>query len=114
MQHNLFQESLGTLNSRPSQPRRDRRPPHHSEVERVSPSKPARKPGSDALYLGHTDRVGYLAAGVGAVIQELSLRRASLEEAFMELTADSVQYSASGQLDRAIPEHEFAFAAAGK
>ncbi len=61
-----------------------------------------------------TDRVGYLAAGVGAVIQELSLRRASLEEAFMELTADSVQYSASGHPDRVTPEHEFALAAAGK
>jgi len=48
-----------------------------------------------------TDQVGYLAAGVGAVVQELSLRRASLEEAFMELTADSVQYSATAVTDRA-------------
>jgi len=61
-----------------------------------------------------TDRVGFLAAGVGAVIQELSLRRASLEEAFMELTADSVQYSATGTSDRATPDHMYALAAAGK
>ena len=61
-----------------------------------------------------TDQVGYLAAGVGAIIHELSLRRASLEEAFMELTADAVQYSASGVPDGATSDHEFALAAAGK
>ena len=61
-----------------------------------------------------TDRVGSLAAGVGAVIQELSLRRASLEEAFMELTADSVQYSAGDRPDRATTDNERVLAAAGK
>ncbi|MBA3367860.1 MAG: ATP-binding cassette domain-containing protein [Geodermatophilaceae bacterium] len=61
-----------------------------------------------------TDQIGYLAAGVGAVIHELSLRRASLEEAFMELTADAVQYSASGVPDSATSDHGFALAAAGK
>ncbi len=60
-----------------------------------------------------TDQVGYLAAGVGAVIHELSLRRASLEEAFMELTADAVQYSASGA-PGATSDHELALAAAAQ
>lgn len=48
------------------------------------------------------------------MIHELSLRRASLEEAFMELTADAVQYNASGSGDRVTTEHEFALAAAGE
>jgi ABC-2 type transport system ATP-binding protein len=37
-------------------------------------------------------RVGELAAGAGIVLHELTPRLASLEEAFMELTADSVEY----------------------
>ena len=60
-----------------------------------------------------TDQVGYLAAGVGAVIHELSLRRASLEQAFMELTADAVQYSASGA-PSATSNHELALATAAQ
>ncbi|GII77220.1 hypothetical protein Sru01_22020 [Sphaerisporangium rufum] len=36
--------------------------------------------------------VGRLAADAGAVLHELTPRRASLEEAFMELTRDSVEY----------------------
>ena len=39
-----------------------------------------------------TDRVGDLAAANGITIHELSLQQASLEEAFMELTHDSVEY----------------------
>ncbi len=37
-------------------------------------------------------RIGELAAGAGIVLHELTPRLASLEEAFMELTADSVEY----------------------
>ncbi len=37
-------------------------------------------------------RIGELAAGAGIVLYELTPRLASLEEAFMELTADSVEY----------------------
>jgi ABC-2 type transport system ATP-binding protein len=40
-------------------------------------------------------RVGELAAGAGIVLHELTPRLASLEEAFMELTADSVEYGRS-------------------
>jgi len=37
-------------------------------------------------------RIGELAASAGVVLHELTPRLASLEEAFMELTADSVEY----------------------
>jgi ABC-2 type transport system ATP-binding protein len=46
-------------------------------------------------------RIGELAAGAGIVLHELTPQLASLEEAFMELTADSVEYGATpgtGQL----------------
>jgi ABC-2 type transport system ATP-binding protein len=46
-------------------------------------------------------RVGELAAGAGIVLHELTPRLASLEEAFMELTAGSVEYGAAGH--RAAP-----------
>jgi ABC-2 type transport system ATP-binding protein len=39
-----------------------------------------------------TDQVGRIAASVGATVLELTARRASLEEAFMELTGDDVEY----------------------
>jgi ABC-2 type transport system ATP-binding protein len=41
-------------------------------------------------------RIGELAAGAGIVLHELTPRLASLEEAFMELTADSVEYGRNG------------------
>ncbi|MDT4916559.1 MAG: type transport system ATP-binding protein [Pseudonocardiales bacterium] len=40
--------------------------------------------------------IGRLAASTGAVLFELAPQRASLEEAFMELTHDSVEYQTSG------------------
>ncbi|MCT2586464.1 ABC transporter ATP-binding protein [Actinophytocola gossypii] len=40
--------------------------------------------------------IGELAAANGAVLHELSAQRGSLEEAFMQLTGDSVEYHASG------------------
>nr|WP_312714198.1 ABC transporter ATP-binding protein [Corynebacterium flavescens] len=39
-----------------------------------------------------TDSVGQLAYSTGVPLNELSLKRASLEDAFMQLTGDSVQY----------------------
>ena len=44
-----------------------------------------------------TDQVGDVAFGAGVVLHELSTHRASLEQAFMELTADSVEYQATAQ-----------------
>ncbi len=41
------------------------------------------------------DRVGELAAGEGVVLHALVPQQGSLEEAFMELTRDSVEYAAS-------------------
>jgi ABC-2 type transport system ATP-binding protein len=40
-------------------------------------------------------RIGELAAGASVVLHELTPQLASLEEAFMELTADSVEYNAT-------------------
>ncbi|MHB1710747.1 MAG: ABC transporter ATP-binding protein [Acidimicrobiales bacterium] len=40
--------------------------------------------------------VGELAAAAGIVLHELSPQRASLEEAFMEMTTDSVEYATNG------------------
>lgn len=39
-----------------------------------------------------TDEIGALAFSTGVLLSELSLRRASLEDAFMEMTGDVVQY----------------------
>jgi ABC-2 type transport system ATP-binding protein len=41
-------------------------------------------------------RIGELAAGAGLVLHELTPQRGSLEEAFMELTRESVEYMAPG------------------
>src|SRR5699024_7674967 len=41
-----------------------------------------------------TDFIGKLAYSVGVPLNELTLKRASLEDAFMDLTSDSVQYHA--------------------
>ena len=47
-----------------------------------------------------TDQVGDVAFGAGVRLHELSTHRASLEQAFMELTADSVEYQATVQPGR--------------
>ncbi|ADB29694.1 ABC transporter related protein [Kribbella flavida DSM 17836] len=43
-----------------------------------------------------TDQIGETAAAQGIVLHELSLQRGSLEQAFMQMTGDSVQYHAHG------------------
>jgi ABC-2 type transport system ATP-binding protein len=40
--------------------------------------------------------IGEMAAAHGVVLHELTPQKASLEEAFMELTSDSVEYHATG------------------
>ena len=45
-----------------------------------------------------TDQVGDAAAAAGATVHELFLQRSSLEEAFMELTRDSVEYHAEAPM----------------
>jgi ABC-2 type transport system ATP-binding protein len=46
-----------------------------------------------------TDQVGDVAAGEGLTVHELFTQRSSLEEAFMELTRDSVEYHAEAPVD---------------
>ncbi|MFF8954280.1 ABC transporter ATP-binding protein [Streptomyces sp. NPDC014894] len=50
-----------------------------------------------------TERLGELAAEHGVVLHELSAQRASLEEAFMQMTAGSVEYHAHGTSEGARP-----------
>jgi ABC-2 type transport system ATP-binding protein len=44
------------------------------------------------------ERVGDLAYELGVRVHELSTQQASLEEAYMELTADSVQYGVAAEV----------------
>ncbi|MEO3976528.1 ATP-binding cassette domain-containing protein [Streptomyces sp. CAU 1734] len=50
-----------------------------------------------------TEQLGELAAGHQIVLHELSAQRASLEEAFMQMTAGSVEYHAHGTGEPGIP-----------
>ncbi|MFC5029720.1 ATP-binding cassette domain-containing protein [Streptomyces sp. So13.3] len=54
--------------------------------------------GSFEIEGGDPARIGELAAKHQLTLHELSPQRASLEEAFMQLTADSVEYHAGGHL----------------
>ncbi|TCO47583.1 ABC-2 type transport system ATP-binding protein [Kribbella antiqua] len=45
-----------------------------------------------------TDQIGETAAAHGIVLHELTLQRGSLEQAFMQMTGDSVQYHAHDEL----------------
>ncbi|MBD0736564.1 ABC transporter ATP-binding protein [Streptomyces sp. CBMA29] len=54
--------------------------------------------GTFEIQDGDTAQLGELAAQHQLVLHELSPQRASLEEAFMQLTADSVEYHAGGVL----------------
>jgi ABC-2 type transport system ATP-binding protein len=56
----------------------------------ATPTAPT--PGQLTVTGASTDDIGDLAAANGITIHELSLHQVSLEEAFMELTHDSVQY----------------------
>jgi ABC-2 type transport system ATP-binding protein len=57
-------------------------------------------------------RIGELAAGAGVVLHELTPRLASLEEAFIELTAGSAEFGATGP--GSAPDGEPAPAGAGQ
>jgi ABC-2 type transport system ATP-binding protein len=56
------------------------------------------------------DRVGRIAADSGLPLSELSLRRGSLEEAFMHITGHDVEYTAGGSAGG--PDDSAALAAA--
>jgi hypothetical protein len=48
-----------------------------------------------------TVRVGRLAAAAGVVLTELSVHRASLEDAFMHITGQDIEYTAGNSADGA-------------
>ena len=58
-----------------------------------------REEQQDALVVASTgpERIGELAAEHGVVLHELSPQRGSLEQAFMAMTGDDVQYAGGGQ-----------------
>ncbi|MFK4147736.1 ATP-binding cassette domain-containing protein [Streptomyces sp. NPDC004065] len=56
---------------------------------------------------GKAERIGELAAQHGVVLHELSTRQSSLEEAFMRLTAESVEYHAHADPAHAGPPGDF-------
>ncbi len=53
--------------------------------------------GDGALVVAGTDpvRIGRIAAGAGVVLSELTVQRASLEDAFMQITGHDVEYSST-------------------
>jgi ABC-2 type transport system ATP-binding protein len=53
-------------------------------------------PGTLVVTGTTTDHVGDLAAAHGVVVHELTLRRGSLEEAFMQMTGRDVEFGAAG------------------
>jgi ABC-2 type transport system ATP-binding protein len=54
------------------------------------------QPGALSVTGLEAARIGELAAGAGLVLHELTPRLGSLEEAFMELTSDSLEYGVPG------------------
>lgn len=78
------------------------RTPHHSEFTTVLEKAGfvlSGGPAADQLTVQTTDvaRVGELAAETGVVLHELRLDQPSLEQAFMRLTSDDVEYRTEGQ-----------------
>jgi ABC-2 type transport system ATP-binding protein len=67
-----------------------------TQLQAVGAKVADREPG--AVEVGGMDSaaIGELAAAAGIALHELTPQRASLEEAFMELTKDSVEYQATG------------------
>ncbi len=61
-------------------------------------------PGQLSVTGSSTDNIGDIAAANAITIHELSFHPVSLEEAFMELTHDSVQYRTNNQATGAIEE----------
>lgn len=68
------------------------RSPQLDDLARLLPQ--ARRDGDALLVEGGTEAIGELAAAHGIVLHELSARQTSLEEAYLGLTDDAVQYRA--------------------
>lgn len=80
----------------------------------VAPPDP-REPDGLIVSEASTERIGELAAGHGFVLHELSAQRGSLEDAFMRITGQDVEYR-TGSPESALPgdSGEGALAAADK
>jgi ABC-2 type transport system ATP-binding protein len=83
------------------------RSPYAGELARVLIDDGAKVEALDGGGLGVAglpiDRVGHLAAAAGLELHELRADHASLEEAFMQLTADAVEYRTPS--DELVKEH---------
>ncbi|MBM7784053.1 ABC transporter ATP-binding protein [Tenggerimyces flavus] len=76
------------------------RSPRPGELAQLLRSAGYEVDDGDSLVRGATaEEVGDLAAGQGIPIHQLVTRSASLEDAYLELTADSVEYRAGGPSD---------------
>ncbi|WP_017977102.1 ABC transporter ATP-binding protein [Actinopolyspora halophila] len=62
----------------------------------------SREPDSLIVSEATTERIGELAAGHGFVLHELSAQRGSLEDAFMQMTGQDVEYR-TGEPESALP-----------
>jgi ABC-2 type transport system ATP-binding protein len=70
---------------------------------KVTPQEPADgRAGALSVTGMDAPRIGEIAAAGRIVLHELTPRLASLEEAYMELTADSVEYGRTAQEDQAV------------
>jgi ABC-2 type transport system ATP-binding protein len=78
--------------------------PRMSELEPLLAAKgwrvEPREPGTAHVHGATPEQVGDIAGGAGLWVHELTLIQSSLEEAFMRLTADSVEYHAG------MPQHQ--------
>ncbi|GAB3287156.1 ABC transporter ATP-binding protein [Parasphingorhabdus pacifica] len=63
----------------------------------VAPADP-NVPDTLMVEVAEGERIGEIAAGNGIVLHELSPQQGSLEEAFMRLTGDAVEYSTGNEL----------------
>ncbi len=75
--------------------------PHALAAVLVGPDVSVEAVGGDALDVTGltTDQVGLAAGAVGITLLELSAQQTSLEEAFMDLTKDAVEYHGSSTAD---------------
>ena len=90
-----FVESSSQRSVRVRSPQRDRL---EELLQRAGASFSTVEDGTLDVHGLGAEAIGEMAASNGLVLHELTPKRASLEEAFMELTRDSVEFHATGQV----------------